>query len=109
VTGMAMADIAGLIIDHNKYSKLKNAISKKISDWEINMIDADSVNGENFAMTKYEFLLFTLLRLNIVEVDLIDEIFEVLPSPWLCTTLIYYIYVFNYLLSSTTQVTVAQP
>ena len=74
---MAMADIAGLIIDYNKYSRLKNAIATKMSDWEINMIDVDSIDGKRFAMTKYEFLLFTLLRLNIVDVDLIDEIFEV--------------------------------
>lgn len=75
--GMAMGDLAALIVSSNKESQIQSVInSTNISPKEVEMLAEINLDDGDRLLDKNEYALLTLVRLNMVDGDLITRLFD---------------------------------
>lgn len=78
VMGMAMGDIAGLMFESNEKARINAAIKSSSGTHllENKIMEALDLDEGDRTLDKHEFLLATLVRLHIIDVDLVQQIFD---------------------------------
>jgi hypothetical protein len=76
VMGIVMGRIAAYIVKKNHDMRLTRAIAAKSSVLERNVIDALAIDDTQKSLTKHEFLVLTLVRVGLVDINVIGRIYD---------------------------------